>query len=184
MSKSQKGPASQFLIEELSELDYVHQHIEGKSNSVPDAASRRPLLGPRHLAPRGLTHSIVELLKRLPSALKAAAIVHVHAGQNTADAKRTIQDWVDSRSSVQSLAPISKGTPQKADLAVMIPRTEVAPVSLALYLLSAVPFVMLMPVDLVSQAHEPNIFPEAPFVAIRTKFDAAGKITILASQMT
>jgi len=183
MSKSQKGPVSQFLIEELAELDYVHQYIEGKSNSVPDAASRYPLLGPRHLAPRGLTHSIVELLKRLPSALKAAAIVHVHAGQNTADAKRTIQDWVDSRSSVQSLAPISKGTPQKADLAVMIPRTEVAPVSLALYLLSAVPFAMLMPVDLVSQAYEPNIFPEAPFVAIRAKFDAAGKIAILASQM-
>ena len=94
MSKSQKGPASQFLIEELSELDYVHQHIEGKSNSVPDAASRYPLLGPRHLAPRGLTHSIMELLKRLPSALKVASTVtvHAHAGQGTADAKRTVQD--------------------------------------------------------------------------------------------
>jgi hypothetical protein len=48
MSKSQKGPVSQFLIEELSEseLDYVHQYIEGKSNSIPDAISRHPLLGP------------------------------------------------------------------------------------------------------------------------------------------
>ena len=79
--------------------------------------------------------------------------------------------------------PISKGTPQKADLAIMIPRTEVAPVSLALYILSAVPFAILLPVGLVSQAHEPNIFPEAPCVAIRKKFDAGGKVTILASQV-
>ncbi len=69
MNKSEKGPVSQFLVEQLSELDTVHQYIQGHLNSVADAASRYPLLGPKRLAPRGLAHSVQEALARLPDHL-------------------------------------------------------------------------------------------------------------------
>jgi hypothetical protein len=183
MSKSQKGPVSQFLIEELSEFDYVHQYIEGKSKSIPDAISRYPLLGPQHLSPRGLLHSVEEVLKRIPVAIKKSTTVHVHSGPDAADVKRLLQDWMDSRSAVQSLAPVRTGQPQKSDFALMVPRPETAPVTLALCLLSPVPFAILVPIDLAALSYEPSIFPDAPHEEIRVRFDAAGKLTILASQM-
>jgi len=66
----------------------------------------------------------------------------------------------------------------------MIPRTETAPVALALYLLSNVSFALLIPVDLLSQSYEPNIYKDAPFEKIRKLFLKAGKVTLLSSQMT
>ena len=58
MKKSEKGPVSQFLVEQLAELETEHQYIPGHLNAVADAASRYPLLGPKRLAPRGLSHSV------------------------------------------------------------------------------------------------------------------------------
>jgi hypothetical protein len=79
MNKSEKGPVSQFMIENLSELDVIHQYITGPSNSIADAVSRHPLLGPQRLAPRGIACSLSCLLSKLPAALKQSATVHVHA---------------------------------------------------------------------------------------------------------
>ena len=90
---------------------------------------------------------------------------------------------MNSRSAVQSLAPVRTGQPKHADFALMVPRPETAPVTLALYLLSPVPFAILVPVDLAALAYEPAIFSEAPHDEIKTKFAAAGKLTMLASQM-
>jgi hypothetical protein len=45
MSKSTKGPVSQFIIENLSEIENIHQYIQGSSNSISDALSRYPMLG-------------------------------------------------------------------------------------------------------------------------------------------
>ncbi len=94
MKKSEKGPVAQFLIEQLSELDTVHQFIQGHLNSVADAASRYPLLGPKRLAPRGLAHSVQEVLSRLPAALRQAAKINVHAGTYTSDLKLVVQTWI------------------------------------------------------------------------------------------
>jgi hypothetical protein len=80
MQKSEKGPVSKFIIENLSELETVHQYICGPANSIPDAASRYPMLGPKRLAPTGLAHSVQEILNRLPTSMKSAKIVHAHAG--------------------------------------------------------------------------------------------------------
>jgi hypothetical protein len=44
MNKSQKGPVSQFIIENLSELETFHQCVQGPSNVIPDSASRYPML--------------------------------------------------------------------------------------------------------------------------------------------
>ncbi len=81
LNKSEKGPVSQFLVEQLSELDTVHQYIQGHLNSVADAASRYPLLGPKRLAPRGLAHAGSYLARRASvSYLGARACGHVHLG--------------------------------------------------------------------------------------------------------
>jgi hypothetical protein len=140
MQKSEKGPVSKFIIENLSELTTIHQHICGPQNSIPDSASRCPMLGPKRLAPTRLAHSVQELLSRLPAELKSVSIVHAHAGSDAVDIRRIIQSWRSASGSVLAVAPPRDGSPAAADLAIMIPRVEAAPVALASHLLSTIPF--------------------------------------------
>ena len=55
---------------------------------------------------------------------------------------------------------------------------------LARYLLSSIPFAILVPVDLLALASAPNIFRQAPHEEVARRFAKAGKITILVTQMT
>jgi transposase InsO family protein len=183
MQKSEKGAVSKFIIENLSELETIHQYICGPQNSIPDAASRYPMLGPKRLAPTGLAHAVQELLSRLPTAMEAANVVHAHAGADTVDVRRIIQSWRNASGSVLAVAPPREGEPAAADLAIMIPRVEAAPVALALYLLSKVPFALLLPVDLASQAYSPGLYFGSPHEEIEAAFRKAGKLTLLSPQM-
>ncbi len=185
MKKSEKGPVSQFLVEQLSELDTIHQYIPGHLNSVADAFSRYPLLGPKRLAPRGLANSVQEVLTRRHPRLCSAKVVHVHAGTYIADLKVMVQSWISgNKGSVLAVAPARKGAPLPADLAILVPRPKDSPVTLALYLSSAVPFVVLVPNDLLESAFSIRIFLGANPAALREQFQAAGKLQILATQMT
>jgi hypothetical protein len=153
---------------------------------VADAASRYPLLGPKHLAPRGLAHSVQEALARLRPALKDSKIVHVHAGTYTSDLKVILQAWVSgNKDDVQAVAPSRKGIPASSDiLAVMIPRPEDSPVTLAFYLLSPTTFAILVPNDLLVESFAAKIFPGADSEDLQARFQAAGKVQILVTQMT
>ena len=185
MGKSEKGPVSQFLVEHLSELDTVHQYIQGHLNSVADAASRYPLLGPKRLAPRGLANSVQEMLSRLPAYLRSAQLVHVHAGTYTSDLKVMLQAWIEgNKGNVNAVSPTKRGPPLPADLAVMIPRPEDSPTSLAYYLGSSIPFAILVPNDLLSMTFSARIYPGADTIRLKTQFHTAGKLQILATQMT
>jgi hypothetical protein len=133
MKTSTKGPVSQFMIENLSELDVIHQHVTGPSNSIADAVSRHPLLGPQRLAPRGIAHSLACLLAKLPAGLKQSKVVHVHAAADTPDFRRLAQEWLTTANAATPSAPVRQGTPPAADLAMLIPRPEMAPVTLALF---------------------------------------------------
>jgi len=183
MQKSEKGPVSKFIIENLSELTTIHQYICGPQNSIPDAASRYPMLGPKRLAPTGLAHAVQELLSRLPAEMKAAKIVHAHAGSDTADVRRIIQSWRNASGSVLAVSPPRDGSPTPADLAIMIPRVEAAPVALASYLLSTTPFALLLPIDLASQAYSPGLYFGSPHEEIEAAFQKAGKLSLLSPQM-
>jgi hypothetical protein len=55
---------------------------------------------------------------------------------------------------------------------------------LAQYLLSTIPFAMLLPVDLLTIAYSPKLYPGSPHQLIADKFQKAGKVTILETQMT
>jgi hypothetical protein len=147
--------------------------------------SRYPLLGPKRLAPRGLSHSVKQVLARLPERLKAAKLIHVHAGTYTADLKLIVQEWISgNKRNVLPVAPTKKGPPADADLSIMIPRPEDSPVTLALYLMSSLPFAILVPNDLLSESFADKIYPEANTATIKLRFQDAGKLQILVTQMT
>jgi hypothetical protein len=183
MHKTEKGPINSFIIERLSEIDTVHQYIQGKLNALPDACSRFPILGPRDLAPRGYAHSVEELLRRLPVALKEAKLVHFHGGKSNAELRATLKLWFRNVSSLQPHTPPRSGNPPLVDIAIMTPRCEIAPVTAALYLLSSVPFAILIPIDLLPQVRKPGLFPDGPHEEIALRLEKAGKVTILDAQM-
>jgi transposase InsO family protein len=185
MRKSEKGP-SQFIVEQLAELDTIHQYIQGPQNSIADAASRYPCLGPKRLAPRGMANSVSEMLQRLPEELKVAEDVHVYAGIHTADLKQLVQAWISTaKGSVQQVAPTQKEPLPPAELAIMIPRIETAPAALAQYLMRKIPFaILLVPVDLLDQSYAAKIFPGAQPDVLKQRFETAGKLIILSTQLT
>jgi hypothetical protein len=57
-------------------------------------------------------------------------------------------------------------------------------VTLALYLMSTLPFAVLVPNDLLSESFADKIYPAANAAAIKLRFQAAGKLQILVTQMT
>ena len=62
-------------------------------------------------------------------------------------------------------------------------RCEIAPVILAVNLLSDVPFALLLPVDLLDQRRRPGIFSDARLDEIARRLEIAGKIVLLEAQM-
>ncbi len=143
------------------------------------------MLGPKRLAPRGLTNSVHEALSKLPARLKQAKSIHVHAGTYTVDLKLMLQEWIaGNKGVVQPVAPAKKEDPTPTDFAIMVPRPEDSPITLARYLLSEVPFAILLPNDLLASSYSERIFPNADTAALKAKFQGAGKLQILVTQMT
>jgi hypothetical protein len=159
ITKTAKGAVSSFLIESLSDLDTIHQRVPGNSKFmvVPDATSRYPMLGPKRLAPRGLRHSVQELLDRLPRDLKAAVKVQVYAQENSPDIARTVQAWRTAAGSSVIAAPLIKEQPPVMDLAILIPKPDLTPLVLAQHLMSTTPFAVLVPIDLAAQTYNLNL---------------------------
>jgi hypothetical protein len=64
------------------------------------------------------------------------------------------------------------------------PRPQATPTALALHLLSDVPFALLLPIDIATQARaSKNLCPDIPIAAAKTAFVAAGKLTMLATEL-
>jgi hypothetical protein len=142
------------------------------------------MLGPKQLATLGFTNMVEQMLKRMPACYQDADVVHFHGEKHNAELRQVLRGWVHKASALHPTTPPKREPPEPADLAILIPRYEVAPVALARYLLSPVPFALLLPVDLLTQTYRPKLFPNAPHDLIEKKFEKAGKVTILAAQMT
>jgi hypothetical protein len=96
-----------------------------------------------------------------------------------------VQAWItENKGNVHAVAPTKRGQPLPADLAIMVPRPEDSPISLAYYLGSAIPFAVLVPNDLLSMTFAAQIYPGADIVRLKAQFQTAGKIQILVTQMT
>jgi hypothetical protein len=130
-----------------------------------------------------LVNSVQEVLAPLPDRLRASPVLHVRAGTYTVDLKLLVQSWIsDLKGSVLSAAPARKGAPQHSDLAILVPRPEDFPVTLALYLSRPIPSAVLMPNDLLASAFSNRIYLGANPTALKEIFQAAGKLQILATQ--
>ncbi len=89
--KCEKGFVSNWTIEQLFDLQWVHSYLPGPDNSLFDALFRYPMLGHRVLAPIGFQTTFADLLARLPSALKASAKDLVSAPPHSTDVTRLVQ---------------------------------------------------------------------------------------------
>jgi hypothetical protein len=90
---------------------------------------------------------------------------------------------VQTSCALQPHTPPRSGAPPAADVAIMTPRCEIAPVTVALYLLSNVPFALLIPVDLLPQVRKPDLYLGSPHDQLAQQLEKAGKVTILDSKM-
>ena len=62
---SGKGPVSQFVLDNLSIIDYDIYYIKGPDNETADALSRYPMLGPQTLTQQGRKAALHTLLTAL-----------------------------------------------------------------------------------------------------------------------
>jgi hypothetical protein len=89
-------------------------------------------------------------------------LVHYHGGRQNAELREALKDWFIHVGVLHPVTPPMTTEPTLAEIAILLPRCEVAPVALARYLLSSVPFALLMPVDLLAMASHPNVFRQSP----------------------
>jgi hypothetical protein len=178
--KCEKGPVSEFTIEQLSDITWIHSYIPGPDNSLFDALSRYPLLGPRVLAPVGLSDAVSTLLDHLPDSLKDAPKMRVFAPPHTQKVAQQLQAWrrptnpIDVHSLTHRTSP-----PTDTGFVLTMPRAEDAPRIAARLLTTTIPFAVLLPSDLAPRIADPNQFDGQP--DLHAVYQTAGKIMFLDS---
>jgi transposase InsO family protein len=101
---SGKGPVSQFVLDNLSSLDYTIEYREGSKLVEADGVSRFPCLGPRELSPDGVKEAFNILLASLPNKWTSKGRVWVHAQKETEIIQQLVREWL-------SLMTRDKGEP-------------------------------------------------------------------------
>jgi hypothetical protein len=178
--KCEKGPVSEFTIEQLSDLSWIHSYLPGPENSLFDSLSRYPLLGPRVLAPVGLSDAVSTLLDYLPVSLKAARIARVFTPPHTQKVAQQLQAWRHPTNpiDVHSFTHLNPPAPN-TEFVLTMPRAEDAPRIAARLLITTIPFAILLPSDLAPRIADANQFPEQP--DLQAAYKQAGKIMFLES---
>ncbi len=173
---------SEFTIEQLSDLQWVHSYIPGPDNSLFDALSRYPLLGPRVLAPVGLSDAVSQLLDALPDTLKDARVTRVFAPPHTQKVAQQIQAWLRLTNpiDVHSLTHRSAPSPDTG-LIIAVPRAEDVPRIAARLLSTTIPFAVFLPSDLAPRIADANQFDGQP--DLRDAYQHTGKIMFLDCDM-
>jgi hypothetical protein len=91
---SGKGPVSQFVLDNLSSLDYTIEYRQGSKLVEADAVSRFPCLGPRELSPDGVKEAFNVLLAALPEEWTSEKRVWVHAQKETEIIQLMVREWL------------------------------------------------------------------------------------------
>ena len=92
---SGKGPVSQFIVDNLSVVDYEMHYIKGPDNIVADGLSRFPLLGPSVLRREGLSEALEILLAALTGTNVSTDKVWFYTGKDTKHMVADLYDWRD-----------------------------------------------------------------------------------------
>ena len=91
---SGKGPVSQFVLDNLSSLDYTITYRQGSKLVEADAVSRFPCLGPRTLATDGVKEAYDVLLSSLPLEWTEEGRVWVYAQNETEVIQQMVRQWM------------------------------------------------------------------------------------------
>jgi hypothetical protein len=176
----EKGPVSAFTIEQLSDIHWVHFYIKGPDNTLFDALSRYPLLGPRVLAPTGLSHAVSTLLDYLPSSLRAATKLRVFAPPHTQRIAQQVQAWRIPTNPIDTHSLTHRSPPDPTtELIITSPRPEDAPRIATRLLSTTIPFALLLPSDLAPRIADADHFEGQP--CLHDLYQHGGKIMFLDS---
>ena len=91
---SGKGPVSQFILDNLSSLDYTITYRPGGKLVEADAVSRFPCIGPKTLATDGVIEAFNILLDALPRDWTTKGKVWVYAQSETAIIQQEVRQWM------------------------------------------------------------------------------------------
>ena len=91
---SGKGPVSQFVLDNLSSLDYTITYRQGSKLVEADAVSRFPCIGPKTLATDGVIKSFDILLSSLPLQWTSDGKIWVYAQSETEIIQQEVRHWM------------------------------------------------------------------------------------------
>ncbi len=158
---SGKGPVSQFVLDNLSSINYTLEYRKGSDHVYADALSRFPCLGPLKLSHQGMEEAFKVLLNSVGIAWDVPGRVWVHAGKFTQQARDLVLSWRDKLPSVNKRRVPAVDRPsgsriaqQKYALAILAPSAEKSAEVLQACLVKAKPFAVLVPISLVNRAPE------------------------------
>jgi hypothetical protein len=168
-------------LEQLSDLSWIHTYIPGPLNTLYDGLSRYPLLGPRVLAPIGITQAVATLLDHLPDSLRdSPKQAPRFCPPPTQRVIQQIQAWrrptnpIDSHSITHRSSP-----PADISLVITVSPPEDALRIAARLLASPIPFAVLLPAELAPRIADEGHFPDQPDLA--HLYTDGGKIMFLDS---
>ena len=110
---SGKGPVSQFVLDNLSSLDYTIEYRQGCKLVEAGAVSRFPCLGPKELAPDGVKEAFNVLLASLPKKWENKGRVWVFAQKETEIIQQSVRQWLsmmsrDKKEPVRRTSPVHR----------------------------------------------------------------------------
>ena len=177
---SGKGPVSQFILDNLSYLDYEITYRPGSQLVEADAVSRYPCLGPKIMTDEGKLAALKTLFKSLPKQWKIKGRTWINTGKDSKLARELMAAY-QAESATGGRVPLtdnpspSKIAKQEYDFAVFTPYADTATKVLDAALTKNAPFACLMPISLVGRAPEGQ--------ENRDKLQAAIKIVLLDPEM-
>ena len=190
---SGKGPVSQFVLENLSEMDFKMNYLKGEENEVADALSRFPLLGPRRLRTEGHARALNVLLAAITESNVNIDKIWFNAGKDTQFLLPSVLDWRDdvTRNSTIKYRALKVSTQavsshqiekSKYSLAILMPVADKCTILCKQMLGRGLPFAFLMPSDLVHRVsinRDRTMDPD-----IQEMVDKAHKIALLTPELT
>ena len=99
---SGKGPVSQFILDNLSYLDYTITYRPGKKLVEADSVSRFPCLGPLELSPDGVKEAFDVLLAAIPEEWNTKKRVWINAQKETELIQQMVRQWMSTLPSISS----------------------------------------------------------------------------------
>ena len=146
---STRSELSLRFLQKIEDQRFVIRYKKGSENTVADAYSRLPLLGPDLLSPAGTAIALDDLLDHVAdSPLRQARTVWVHMTEYVEEAYRVVQLWRKEKNVMSRSAPIQAELARRHDFRILRFDAHQAVEGARNILSSPCPAAILMPLDL------------------------------------